>query len=161
MTFKSGKVYTISQAFEKAAKYCAIQDRCQSELKTKLLSWGLNTHEADEVLVILISEGYVNDERFAKSYVRGKFNQSKWGKIKIENGLKAKQISSYCIQIAIQEIEETRYLYTLKELSFKKWKLESALPIKKRVEKTARFLISRGFESHLVWDEINKLKKDD
>jgi len=158
MAFQKGKtVYTIAQAIDKASKYCALQDRCQFDTKNKLRQWGLSEHEANEALVWLITEGFVNDERYTRAFVRGKFKQNGWGKTKITQALKAKEISDPCIQLGMSEINESEYHEVLASVARKKWcQLSDDQAIK--VQKTARFLLSRGFESAFVWEAVNNLK---
>lgn len=158
MSFGSKQVYTISQAFEKATRYCAMQDRCQQEVLSKLRKWGMNAEESGEVLALLITENYVNDERFARAYVRGKFNQNDWGRMKIVQGLKAKGISESCIALALTELDAMPYKEKLTRLAERKWKAEAKETEKKQTEKTARYLLSRGFESDIVWNIIKRLK---
>jgi regulatory protein len=158
MTFKKQQtVYTVAQAIDKAARYCALQDRCQHDVRNKMMQWGLNHTEADEALVWLITEGFVNDERFTRAFVIGKLRQNGWGRAKIVQGLKAKNISEQCIQLGFKEINEEEYEQTLEKQALKKWDLLKG-DIHTKVQKTARFLLSRGFESDLVWDIVNKLK---
>jgi len=158
MAFQKGKtVYTIAQALDRASKYCALEDRCQFDVRNKLIYWGLNEQEADEALVWLITEGFVNDERFARAFVRGKFKQNGWGKTKIAQALKAKEISDPCIQLGLSEVNQTEYIELLNTLASKKWNQLSDDRFKK-VQKTVRFLLSRGFESALVWEVTNNLK---
>jgi len=139
------------QAKVKAAKYCAYQERTQQEVRDKLYSYGLYADAVEEVLSELISDGFVNEERFAQAFVRGKFRSNKWGRIKIEIGLRQKGISDYCIRSGLQEISEADYTDTLKSLIQKKWnslKGEDSYP---RKHKTARFVQGKGYESDLIW----------
>ncbi len=158
MSFKGKQVYTISQAFERATRYCALQDRCQQEVLAKLKLWGMDAHESGEVLSLLISENYVSDERFARAYVRGKFNQNAWGRLKIVQGLKAKGISQSCINLGLAELDSLPYEEKLNHLAKYKWQAEKNEKETKRTEKTARYLLSRGFESEKVWNIIKRLK---
>ncbi len=158
MTFrKQQSVYTVAQAIDKAAKYCALQDRCQHDVRNKMMQWGLNHAEADEALVWLITEGFVNDERFTRAFVIGKLRQNGWGRGKIVQGLKAKNISEQCIQLGFEEIDEEEYIRLMENQANKKWNLLKE-DLHTKVQKTARFLLGRGFESNLVWDIVNKLK---
>lgn len=161
MTFrKDNDVYTVKQALDKAYKYCALQDRCQSEMITKLKSWNLSEDEAAEVLIQLITEQFVNDERFARSFVRGKFNQNGWGRVKITYALRQKEISTQCINMALEEIDDEKYHSKLIDIATKKWNITSAKNDFEKKNKVAGYLVSRGFESNLIWDTLNNLEHD-
>ncbi len=139
------------QAKVKAAKYCAYQERTQQEVRDKLYSYGLYSDAVEEVLSELISDGFVNEERFAQAYVRGKFRSNKWGRIKIEIGLRQKGISDYCIRSGLKEIGEADYIDTLKSLIQKKWNSLESEDTYTRKHKTARFVQGKGYESELIW----------
>ena len=123
-------------------------------MRTKLLSLKIYGNELEEVINKLIEDDFLNEERFAKAYAGGKFRMKKWGRLKIQNELKQRKISDYCIKKGMAEIEEDDYLKTLKQLatsSLKKYKSTNAFETR---TKAGRYLISRGFESELVWKAI-------
>ncbi|MCL8001034.1 RecX family transcriptional regulator, partial [Brucella sp. 21LCYQ03] len=97
------------QAKAKAESYCAFQERAQQEVRDKLYSWGLHSGDVEATISLLIEDNFLNEERFARAYVRGKFKLKGWGKIKIKQGLKMKQISNPLIRIALTEIEAEEY----------------------------------------------------
>ena len=139
------------QALQKAKQYCAYQERCHSEVKEKLYSLGMHKTEVDEILSELISENYLNEERFAIQFAGGKFRIKQWGRIKIKHALKYKQVSDYCIKKALASISETDYQDTLQKLfnqKLKTLKAEKNIFIKKR--KLQDHLIQKGFETALV-----------
>lgn len=143
----------------KIASYCAYQERCQQEVRTKLYSYELYRDEVEELLSWLIQENYINEERFAITFAGGKFRIKKWGKFKITQALKQKDISEYCLKKAMQEIDMEDYLVTIKELATKK-RNEYALRISNEYQlrdKTAKHIISKGFEPALVWQIIKEL----
>ncbi len=143
----------------KIASYCAYQERCQQEVRTKLYSYELYRDEVEELLSWLIQENYINEERFATTFAGGKFRIKKWGKFKIAQALKQKDISEYCLKKAMQEIDMEDYLVTIKELATKK-SSEYALRISNEYQlrdKTAKHIISKGFEPTLVWQIIKEL----
>lgn len=111
----------------------------------------------DKIVVQLIEQNYLNEERFAKNYARGKFNIKKWGKNRITNELKRRQISLYVIQMAIQEIDEDLYLKTFQELAEKRWDQLQGKNIQIKRKKLADYLFYRGWESHLVYDKVSEL----
>ncbi|WKV13009.1 regulatory protein RecX [Marivirga harenae] len=151
-------IYTIKEGKSRGARYCATQDRTQQQVRDKLYDWGLYGDEVEEVIAWLISEDFINEERFAQSYVRGHFRLKKWGRIKIKQGLEQKKISEYCITVGMKEIDVEEYQDTIIKLLEKKWQTikDSNQYIKK--QKVVRYLLQKGFESDLVWSEIDNLK---
>lgn len=152
------RVYDLKIAIERLKKYCALQDRCQWDVTQKMKEWGLLEITQNHILEILIQKKYVDEERFAQSFCRGKFIIKKWGRVKITNELKKKKISDICIKKGLEEIDLTEYDLLLENLLTKK---NDALRDKNhftRKSKLARFLIQRGFEGNLVWDKIRELR---
>lgn len=142
----------------KAGNYCAYQERTQQEVRDKLYKLGLYSDEVEEVLTELITENYVNEERYAKTFASGKFNLKHWGRKKISYELKHKNISSYCIDRALEEISDEEYEQVITELIDNKLRQLSGdeYIVKNKI---ARYLISKGFESDLVWSIMkNHLK---
>ena len=143
--------FSKEEALQKAKQYCAYQERCHSEVKEKLYSLGLHKNEVDELLSELISDNYLNEERFAVQFAGGKFRIKKWGRIKIKYALKQKQVSEYCIKKALADINETDYNRTLQKLfeqKLKTLKAEKNIFIKKR--KLQDHLMQKGFEAGLI-----------
>lgn len=154
MEEKQKKIYTKDQAIKKASDYCAFQERSQQEVRDKLYSWGLHSEDVENVIAVLISEGFINEERFAKAFAGGKFRIKKWGRIKIKNELKLRKISEYCIRKAMEEINEREYIKSLKEIIDKKSKIIKENNSFKKAARIASYCISRGYESELVWTLI-------
>ena len=151
------RVYDINIAIERIKNYCALQDRCQWDVLQKLREWGLQQATKDHILEILITNKFIDEERFSTSFCRGKFSIKNWGKRKIINELKRKQISSICINTGLKEIDEKEYDLVLEKLFYQK---EGSIKDKNqfiRKTKIANFLIQRGFENNLVWDKIREL----
>lgn len=144
------------QAKAKAAKFCAYQERTQQEVRNKLYSYGLASNVVEDLLAELITEGFVNEERYAKAFCRGKFANNKWGKIKISLALKQKGISEYCIRTGMQEIEEEDYQALLRTLIDKKQSTLSNEDEYSRKHKTARYVIGKGYEPELVWQVLGE-----
>jgi regulatory protein len=113
---RKGKSLTVEQAKQKALRYCAYQERSHQEVKNKLYELGLNSSDADELLTYLITEGFLNEERYAKLFAGGKFRIKHWGRIKIVHALESKGLSRNCIRIGLKEIDEDDYVLTLKRL---------------------------------------------
>lgn len=150
------KYFTYNQVVQKAYHYCTYQERYHQEVRDKLYSWGLHKEEVESCIAHLITEGYLNEERFAKAFAGGKFRIKKWGKNKIINELKARNISSYCIQKAMLEINDEDYLQTLQQIINSKSKEIKERNSLKKIHKMALYCISRGFESNMVWDILKK-----
>ncbi len=149
------KYYSKEEALQKAKQYCAYQERCHSEVKEKLYSFGLNKNDVDELLSELISENYLNEERFTILFAGGKFRIKQWGRVKIKYALKQKQVSDYCIRKALAAIDENDYDKTLDKLfkqKLKTLKSEKNIYIKKR--KLLDHLMQKGFEKDLVTKRI-------
>lgn len=154
---KKTKRHTPKEAKLKAANFCVYQERSQKEVRNKLYDMGLYPDEVEEILSDLITDNYINEERFAKAYVGGKFRVKKWGRKKILVGLGPHQLSSYCIKKGLAEIDEEDYIQTLEALIVKKAEsLNESDSFKKR-NKIASNVMYRGFEPDLVWDAIKRL----
>ncbi len=144
----------------KAGNYCAYQERTQQEVRDKLYSLGLYRDEVEDVLTELISENFVNEERFAKSFARGKFNLKKWGKRKIIFELKKRNLSPYCIDQAIKEISDEAYEKMIFQIIENKMSYlpEVGYTTKNRIIK---YLIGKGFETEKAWTILNSYLKSE
>ena len=153
------KVYNIKIAVEQLKAYCALQDKCQWDVIQKMQKWGLLKISQKHILELLIQEKYVDEERYSRSFCRGKFKIKKWGKIKIKNELKNKYISDKCITKGLAEINDFEYQEELDKQYHKK---KDTIKEKNHFIKTnqiATYLINRGYESNLVWDKLRELKE--
>lgn len=140
------------EALQRLQKYCAYQDRCHQEARSKLIQLGIFGDALEEIISELISDGFLNESRFARSFVRGKFRQNHWGRQRIILELKKRNVSEYCIREGLQEISEKEYTETLREVLDKKNNLLKEDDSYKRRTKLAQFAIRRGFEAELVWE---------
>lgn len=148
---------TPSQALSRIKHYCAYQERCQKEVRDKLFAYGLTSDEIEDIISSLISENYLNEERFAIHFAGGKFRMNHWGKQRIERELKNRQLSSYCIQKALAQIPDEDYEQSFRKLAEKKklsLKSEKNIFIKKR--KIRDFLISKGFSNEMILSFLNE-----
>ncbi len=146
---------------QKAASYCAYQERTQDEVKQRLKKWNVWGDEADEIIAELISMNYLSEERFAKTYAGGKFRIKNWGRMKIRQELNRRGLSTYSIEKGMNEIGDEDYVSGLRELLSKKRNLLSKTetdPFKLK-QKLARFALGKGYESELVWKEIGDLNE--
>ena len=141
------KALTISQALEQMKRFCAYQERCISDVRLRLYKDGFKGDEAEWAISELISEGYLNEERFARSFARGKFRINKWGRIKIEIELRARNVSAGNIRRGLSEISDSAYETCLRELIRKLGGAESSEKAKLKIK---RSLMQRGFESALI-----------
>lgn len=148
---------TVKEAISKLEHYCAYQERCHKEVTQKLKSLGMMPTAIDHIITHLIQENYLNEERFAQAFARGKFSTKKWGKNRIVNELKMRDISVYNIKTALKELPDEVYLETLDVLAKKRLAALTEKQPQKRKKKLADYLLYRGWESHLVYAKINEL----
>lgn len=152
------KIYDLHTAREKIQAYCAYQERCHMEVTIKLKSWGLIQEAIDLLIVELIQYNFLNEERYARSFARGKFRIKKWGKIKIRTALKKRDVYFKCIDLAMLEIDDKTYLNTLKKLLQKKNDVLKETNLYKRKMKLISYLVTRGYEYDLIHDALVELK---
>lgn len=149
------KIYDLDKAREVIRKYCAYQERSQKQVRQRLQKMGLIEEAVELLLTECIQDNFLNEERFAMAFVRGKFNIKGWGRKRLERELKAHQVSDYCIRKALQQIDEEQYVDTLEELARKKWDSVREPNRFKRGKKVVDFLLRRGFESDAVWSMVH------
>ncbi len=137
---------TKEQARSKAESYCAKSEHCEYELRKKLQDWGVGPSDVDNIMRHLVDERYLDDCRYARAFVRDKFRFENWGKVKIAQSLRLKQIESTVIDEALDEIDETAYADALKRLLLSKARTVTAQSEYERNGKLIRFALSRGFE---------------
>jgi regulatory protein len=150
---------TLQQIKSKLEYYCAYQERCYKEVEEKLYSFRLSTSEKEQLLIYLIENNFINEERFAQSFVRGKHNYKFWGKNRIINELKFRNISSKIIEIALKEIPEAIYLENFHALAEKNWENSTERKGQKKNKKFVDFLLRKGFEMSLIYEKLNELNK--
>jgi regulatory protein len=126
---KTNKITDEKVALAKAEHYCAYQERSQQEVRDKLYEWGLYTNIVENIIIQLIAGNFINEERFANAYVRGKFNQKGWGKNKIKQGLKFKRVSDVLIKKALNNLYKRKY-------------------------KLQQYALGRGYENDLIADVL-------
>lgn len=142
-------------ALEKAAKYCAYQERCQWDLEKKMMEWNIDTEIREEVLVEMIQQNFINEERYAKAFTNGKVNIKRWGRIKIKNELRARKISDYSIRKAFEEIDEDKYVLNLQHLLQHKDGIIYAKDDFERRMKLFQYISSKGYETQIINDELD------
>ncbi len=151
------RIYNLNIAIERLKNYCALQDRCQSEVLQKMKNWGLQEASQEHILEMLITQQYIDEERFSISFCRGKFRIKKWGKNKIKHALEKKHISHICIKKGLDEIDEAEYIKIIESLVEKQNMKITDKNLFTRKNKIARFLIQKGFENQLVWEKLKIL----
>jgi regulatory protein len=142
-------------ALMKMQSWCAYQERCQQDSRNKLYELGMWPEAVENIIVKLIEDNFLNEERFATSFARGKFVIKKWGRIKIKQELKQKRVGDYCLKKAMLQIDETEYLATLKRLIEVKRKLIKEKSPIKLTYKLMNYALSKGYEKDLVFDVLN------
>src|ERR1700759_3403372 len=137
------KQLTPEQALQKLKHYCGYQERCHSEVRSKLYDLGVWKKDHDAIIASLIEEDYLNEERFAVAFAGGKFRMKQWGRIRIKYELGKKEVSNYSIKKALSLIDENAYLTTLKELAAGKYLSLKGEQYLVRKKKTMDYLIQK------------------
>ncbi len=154
---KEKKYFSIEEIKRKLERYCVYQDRCHKEIETKLKEFVLIEEAKNQIILHLMEHDFVNEERFSKSFARGKFNIKKWGKQRIVRELKQRSISEYNIRTALKEIDEKKYIATIYEITERKNSVISEENIYKRKKKLSDFLIRKGYEYDLIYATLKEL----
>lgn len=151
------KTYSVEEAIKRMERYCIYQDRCHKEVEQKLYEMKMIPLVKEKIIMHLLENDYLNEERFAKAFVRGKFKIKKWGKEKLKLELKRRDIHINLIDSALKEISDLDYLETFNTIAAKK--AESIITSNKQVKrkKIADYLFYRGWESRLVYEKIREL----
>lgn len=144
-------------AYDKAALLCSRSEKCSSEIVDKLKLWGLSADESESVIIKLISEKYLDNERFARAYAKDKFRFNRWGRQKIEYMLRAKHINQEIVKIALEEITDEGYTDELLRLIADKEKTIKAKDQYDKRNKLMRFAMGRGFESGKIYAALKEL----
>lgn len=153
------KHISTKEAIKKLENYCAYQDRCHNEVITKLYNLNIPSNEHDGIIVYLIENKFLNEERFARSFARGKHRISAWGKNRIISELKLRKISSTLIKLALKEITDDLYYETFERISNLKWESLKDTDIEKKKAKLHAYLYRKGYESDIIYDKIKELSK--
>ncbi len=153
----SKQVFTVKEIKRKMEHYCAYQERCHKEVEQKFIEYRLVPEAREYILLHLLQDNFLNEERFSKAFARGKFRIKKWGKQRIIRELKFRDISAYNIKSALKEIDENEYINTFNELALKRLDQIAETNIYKKRKKLANYLLYRGWESNLVYGKMNEL----
>ena len=150
---------TLKEAQNKLEHYCSYQERCHQEVVQKCYDLGMNSAEIDAIAVHLLQNNFLNEERFARSFARGKHRIKSWGKIRIVNELKQRQISVPNIKCGLTEISEEEYFQIFNNLSERHWETIKETNIQKKKKKFCDYLLRKGWESNLVYDKLKELER--
>ncbi|RZK04185.1 MAG: RecX family transcriptional regulator [Flavobacterium sp.] len=154
------KTYTVDEAKLKLEYFCSYQERCHQEVVAKLRSMRMISDAIDLIVVHLLDHNFLNEERFACSFARGKHRIKTWGKIRIVNELKFRDISKYNITTALKEISPEEYLSNFHKLADSHWQNMRERDSLKKRKKFCDFLLRKGFESNLVYEKVKDLETD-
>lgn len=154
---KTKKSFTVDEIKRKLENYCVYQDRCHKEVEQKMREYNLITEAKEMIFLSLMKDNFLNEERFAKSFARGKFRIKSWGKQRIVRELKFKDISAYNIKTALKEIDEEEYLSTIYRITENRNEVINETDIYKRKKKLIEFLMRKGFEADLIYKTVNEI----
>ena len=151
------KSFTVKEATRKMESYCAYQERCHKEVEIRLKEMNLIDLAKEVIILHLLEHDFLNEERFSKTFARGKFRIKKWGKQRITRELRMKSISDYNIKSALKEIDDVEYYKTFDELAEKRLLELNETDVYKKRKKMADYLLYRGWETALVYKKITEL----
>ena len=151
------KTYTVQESIKKLELYCAYQERCHQEVRNKLESMQMIPEAIDVIIVHLLEHNYLNEARFAKTFVRGKFRIKHWGRRRLSLELKKKDISQVNIRAALSEIEDSEYVEVFAQLAEKKASTINEINVFKKRKKFIDYFLYRGWESHLIYEKAYEL----
>ncbi len=146
------------KALMRLEELCVRAEHSTGELRRKLYSWHISGIDADDIIESLCRRRFVDDERFARAYVRDKYRFNHWGRLRIRLELRAKGIDSDIIVQALEEIDEDIYISALKELIINKNKILRDEDRYKRRMRLFKAAAARGYEPSLI---AKILKSDD
>ncbi|MDG1686489.1 MAG: regulatory protein RecX [Flavobacteriaceae bacterium] len=151
------KSYTLAQAQKKLEYYCAYQERCHKEVIAKLKTLGMIPSVIDKIISELIKANYLNETRFTQSFVRGKFRIKKWGKNRILQELKVRDISSFNIKLGMKEISDDNYQKTFYDLFEKRRGEVKQLTKTEQKKKIFSYMSYRGWENSKIYEALRDL----
>ena len=157
MHMQTKKTYTVQEATRKLEHYCAYQERCHQEVRQKLESLHMIPEVIDVIIVHLLDQNFLNEERFAKTFVRGKFKIKAWGRRRLTYELKKKDISKVNINQALAEIDITEYNEVFNVLAEKRANSLTETNKYKKKQELIDYLLYRGWETHLVYEKAREL----
>lgn len=149
------KSLTFDEIKLKLVNYCVYQDRCHYEVEQKMKEFLLIPEAKDEIFLYLMKENYLNEERFTRSYIRGKFYIKHWGRNKIKMNLKQKGITEKLISKCMDEIDVDDYEKAFMKIYHDYFSKQKGMKDYQKKSKTIKHLISKGYEYDVVLDVVN------
>ena len=146
-----------AQFLKRLMPWCAQAERCTQDVMKKLVSWEVPEEEIEEILEKLRTEKFLDDTRYANSFVADKWRLDQWGRVKIRNGLFQKGISEQLIQSALDTIDQEAYISVMENLLEKKRATIRKEPVITQMKKLLSFGAGRGFEEELIWQWLEKV----
>jgi regulatory protein len=150
---------TYNQAISKAMAICSKAEKCISDIETKLQTWEVTSDDSKKIIKTLIEEKFIDQERYARFFVRDKFRFNHWGRVKIAYMLKGKRVSAELIQQALEEIGDDTYIETLSGLLKEKAHKTKSVNEYDLKGKLYRFAQSRGFEYEVIGTALKNIDK--
>ena len=144
------KETTEQEAYLQLAALCAQAEHCQQEMRDKMKRWEMAPEVQERVIARLIKERYIDDERYARAFVKDKIRYNKWGRRKVQQGLWMKHIDDDIQQRVLSEVDDTEYLAVLKPLLKQKAKSIKAENDYELTQKLVRFALGRGFTFDII-----------
>jgi len=154
---KTSRIITTEQALDKAMSYCSRAEHCTFEVKEKLSAWGINEQESKEQIIKkLKKEQYIDDTRYASSFIHEKITYNRWGRIKIATQLRSKKIEESIYRPLLQNIDRETYTNNLNLLLERKWSSIKGKNNYERKQKLIRFVLGKGYELNIAIEHIEK-----
>ena len=144
------KEKTEQDAYLQLAAVCAQAEHCEQELRDKMKRWGVDTEAQERVVARLVKERYIDNERYARAFVKDKIRYNKWGRRKVQQALWMKRIDEDIQQSVLDEIDDKEYLNVLVPLLKQKRKTIKADNDYELNQKLVRFALSRGFDFAII-----------
>ena len=155
--YEKQKIYDSYSILVKMQNWCVYQERSQFDVRRKLSEFQISSEDKENIIVKLIEENFINEERFALQFAKGKFSIKKWGRVKIRQELKQKKVSDYCIKKALEQIDDTIYLETLEYILTKKRATIKEVNHLKLKFKLINYASSKGYELDLIQDALKNV----
>ena len=152
------KPLTYEQALLRAASLCSGSEHCSSEIRKKLLLWGVTSSQTEKIILYLINEKYIDNRRFCRAYCLDKFRYNHWGRIKIGQMLRMLEMESEDINEGLESINEEDYKEALLHILTQKNRQLKDSDAYIRKGKLIRHAMSRGFESYLITEVLQQLQ---
>ena len=148
-----------NKILSRAAKLCSTGERCEYDIKVKMVQWGIEPADIEKSIKYLVENNFLDDTRYAHFFTKDKLKFNKWGRVKIIYALRQKQISSEIIENAIQSIDYQEYIDLLDQIIGTKINLVGTMKTASNKAKILRFAAQKGFTSEEIYGSINRIEK--